>query len=329
MDSSPLAEKLFRENLISESSFQKIKTADSDKMFSLNFELKSMLYAGVLLLAGGLGIAIYKNIDAIGHMAVILFIAAVSAACFIYCYRKRTPFAIEKVNSPNIFFDYVLLLGCLTFLSFLAYLQFQYAVFGTHHGISVLVPALLFFFAAYFFDHLGVLSMAITCLAAFLGIAIAPASVLSGNDLSGSGFIFTALILGASLIVAGNRLQQQKIKSHFTLTYLNFGMHLMYIGCLQGLFWLDSMFIFILLLAALIYGTIRYALRTGSFYFLLIAAIYGYIGFTYVFMHFLSVVFEFAGLLFIGPLYFISSAVLMIVQLRKYKRKIKSHAGLS
>jgi len=48
---------------------------ETGKPFSLHWELKTLLYLGVLLLNLGLGYLIYDNIDNIGHNAVMVAIA--------------------------------------------------------------------------------------------------------------------------------------------------------------------------------------------------------------------------------------------------------------
>ncbi|MEO8087460.1 MAG: DUF2157 domain-containing protein [Bacteroidota bacterium] len=327
MDSARLADKLHGENLIDEASHQKIIAADSSRLFSLNFELKSLLYAGVLLLTGGLGIAIYKNIDSIGHLAVILLIALISAACFTWCIMKKNPYSNEKVTSPNIFYDYVLLFGCLTTLSFTGYLQYQYSVFGPFNGLAFIIPAILFLISAYKFDHIGVLSIGITCLAAFLGISITPTSLISENDFSSDRLIFTGLFFGAVLVVAGRFFSQQNIKKHFTFTYYNFAMHLLFISCLAGLFSFGTVILFVPILGIIIYICIRHSMKERSFYFLLVAAIYGYIGVSYLFFYLLSSTLG-MSILYIVPLYLIGSAVMMIRYLKKYWKKIKGNADL-
>ena len=327
MDPEVLAEKLRKENLLSENSFQKISSAYSTRYFSLNLDLKTLLYIGILMLTSGLGIAIYKNIETIGHLAVILFIAAISGTCFTYCIKKRAAWSAEKVKSPNIFFDYVLLLGCLTFLSFTGYLQYEYSIFGSFNGCAFLIPAIIFFAAAYFFDHIGVLSMAISCLAAFLGITITPTSLISDNDFRSDQLIFAGLLLGMILVVAGNFLSKQNIKRHFTFTYYNFAVHLLFVCCLAGLFTLNMFWLFIPILGILLFLCIKHANTEHSFYFLLLASLYGYIGITYLFFFFLWKILQ-DSILALGPLYLIGSAVLMIIHLKKYWKKIKSHADL-
>ena len=226
----PIAEKLNKDGTLSESGLQKIKSVYDGRFFSVGFELRTLLSAGIVLFSSGIGVLVYKNIDTIGHLVVILFIAAVSADCLGYCYMKRPPYSNEKVVSTKMLNDYILLLGCLTFVTFTVYLQYQYSVFGNMNGISMLLPAILFFALAYLFDHLGVLSLAITCLAAFVGITITPIQLLQKNDFSSENIIFSGLAIGALLLAAATILSNRNIKKHFKFTYFNFATHLLFVS---------------------------------------------------------------------------------------------------
>ncbi|WP_449435707.1 hypothetical protein [Pedobacter steynii] len=93
----------FEEDCISEDSFEKVKNMSGNTLFSLHWEIKTLLYLGVMLLSSGLGILIYKNIDTIGHQVILLIIAAISAGCFFYCFKNKKPFSKELVKSPNSF----------------------------------------------------------------------------------------------------------------------------------------------------------------------------------------------------------------------------------
>jgi len=106
--------QLHREGLITDGSLQKVEEVEKARLFSLQWELKTLLYLGVTLLSGGLGILVYKNIDTIGHQVILAIIALVCIGCFYYCRRNAAPFSVDKVQAPNPFFDYILLPGCLT-----------------------------------------------------------------------------------------------------------------------------------------------------------------------------------------------------------------------
>ena len=65
-----LYDELHAEGLISDASLEMIR--QKQDLFSVHWEVKTLLYLGVLLLTSGLGLLIYKNIDTIGHQAVLL-----------------------------------------------------------------------------------------------------------------------------------------------------------------------------------------------------------------------------------------------------------------
>jgi hypothetical protein len=107
-------------------------------------------------------------------------------------------------------------------LTFIGYLQYQYNVFGNRLGLAVFTPMVILFFAAYYFDHLGVLSIAITNLAAWLGITVTPAEILKDNNFNDARLIYTGIVLGAGLDVFSIVTKRKKIKEHFAFTYKNF-----------------------------------------------------------------------------------------------------------
>jgi len=322
-----IADKLMKEGALREASFLKIKSVYDGRLFSVGFELRTLLYAGIVLLSSGLGVLVYKNIDTIGHLAIILFIAAVSSVCLGYCYMKRQPYSNEKVVSEKTLNDYILLLGCLTFVTFTGYLQYQYAVFGTYNSISMLLPAILFFALAYLFDHIGVLSMAITCLAAFVGITITPTELLQKNDFSSEYIIFSGLALGALLIAAATILSNRNIKKHFKFSYFNFSTHLLFVSCLAGMFCLDTWLLFVLLLSLLVGFSLWHANKDRSFYFLLFAVLYGYIGLTYLVFRGLFKI-DNSLSLSLGYLYVIGSSIGVIFFLISTGKKYKKNAGV-
>ena len=250
--------------------------------FSLHWELKTILYLGVLLLNAGLGWLIYLNLDTIGHGAIIAAIALVCAGSFTYTWLHRVPYSPEKTVSVSPFYDYALLLGCLTFLIMEGYLQYQYQIFGEKYGMATFIPMVLFFGAAYLFDHRGVLSLAITALASWVGIAVTPNSLLLNFDFSGSRLIYTGLLLGLLLTGAAFYLNSRNIKKHFDFTYLNFGSHILFVSCLAGLMVLEMGWLFAPLLALITAAFIAYARREQSFYFLIVAVVYAYWGLSYL-----------------------------------------------
>jgi hypothetical protein len=228
-----LFEKLLQQDLISEDEVDRIKKLQ-ERPVSVHWDLRTLLYTGILLVTTALGILVYENIDTIGHSIIITAIGILCAACFIYCYNKAKGYSPAKTESPGILYDYILLAGCLLLLSFIGYLQYQYNVFGNRWGLAVFIPMIILFFAAYYFDHLGVLSIAITNLAAWLGITVTPAEILKENNFNDTRLIYTGIALGAGLIIFSVLTNRKNIKKHFAFTYKNFGAHILFIALLAG-----------------------------------------------------------------------------------------------
>ncbi|WP_457287143.1 DUF2157 domain-containing protein [Pedobacter sp. UYP24] len=302
-------------------------------LFSLYWELKVLLYLGVLLLSSGLGILIYNHIDTIGHQAIIGLIFALSAGCFYYCFLHGAPFSKLRVKTEGPLFDYVLLLGCLSFLTFVGYLQTEYAVFGNSYRLAIFIPMLVFFFMAYRFDHLGVLSMAITNLGIWFGVTVTSLNWFMGKDGGGYGVSleigklnYIYLGLGLLLIGLGYFSARFDFKKHFRFTYQHFGVHMAFIALLSGYFaHFDEGIAILWPLAVFALASFLYfdALKHRSFYFIILAFLYSYVALSALILKAFSNL-RGDGLLFMGFFYFIVSAFLLIRILIGINRKIKS-----
>jgi len=276
-------QELLEKNLITEDQFKKIDVITSGKIVSVFYELRILLYLGVMLFATGAGILIYKNIGELGHLISILLLAMIMLGCFWYVINRGSDYAPVQVKTPNAYFDYVLLLGCLLFVSIQGYIQFQYDAFTESLPWNTLITAIFYFFIAYRYDHIGVLSLAITAFASFWGLKVSTQKWYSGDFFHQSDLHITAMIFSVALTGIVFYLDKKSIKKHFTFTYLNFCFLLFFVGALAGIF-IDSTYD--LLFVALIYGGCAFAWhqaqKNKSFLFLLYAFTAGYIATTYL-----------------------------------------------
>jgi len=312
---------LLQQELLAPDDATRIERFESARPFSLHWELKTLLYLGVLLLNLGLGYLIYQNIDSVGHAALIALIGVVSATCFWYAYRHRQPFSPGEAESPTPYYDYVLLLGCLLFLVMEGYWQYQYQIFGTRYGLATFIPMVLFFSLAYRLDNRGVLSLGITALASWLGIAVTPQDLLAHNDFNSETIVNTGILLCVLLSAVPFLSELRGFKKHFSLTYLNFGVHIGMIACLAGMMALNHPLLYFPMLCAAVGFFIWYARTRASLYFLTVAVLYGYIGFTYMLLNYVT---DMDYMFYLW--YFILSCAGVIVFLLNYKRFIKTDA---
>ena len=317
---------LHAEGLLSDESFARVNAEREKPLFSVHWEVKTFLYLGVLLLTGGLGLLIYENIDTIGHQVVLMLIALICLGCFAYCFKIKLPFSTEKVQSPNTAFDYVLLLACTSFVIFVGYLQFEYKVFGLNYGLATLIPMLVLFFMAYYFDHLGILNMAIANLAIWMGVSVTPKQLLLNSDFDSETIIYTYLLLGVLLITAAYATQYFNFKKHFKFSYQHYGVHITFIILLAGYFhyynspvcaaWMLVLFLF----AFLIY---KDAFKHKSFYFLLLVILYSYIAISSLVVRLLIQNAD-MGAMSLLLLYFIGSGLGLIFLLINLNKKLKT-----
>lgn len=274
--------ELFEKGFITEDQFKKIDLITSGQLVSVFYELRTLLYLGVMLFTTGMGILIYENIGDLGHIISIIALLILTIVCFWYTFKHATPYTHEQVKAPTPYFDYIVLLGSLLFISVQGYVQFQYGLLTNALEYSTLITATFFFFIAYRFDHLGILSLAITALASFWSLSISPQKWYSGNffyesDLHITGIIFSIVVTGIAMF-----LDKKSIKKHFTFTYLNFCLLIFFVANMVGLFDEDQYAVYLLLIYAGCAFTYYMARWKKSFLFLLYAFVAAYIGTTFL-----------------------------------------------
>lgn len=318
-----LFETLHKQGLLSDASIELIRK--DSRLFSLHWEMKTILYLGIMLLSGAFGILVYKNIDSIGHQVILVSLGLISAGSFIYCFMNKPAYSSDKVDPPTVFFDYILLLGCLSLIVFIAYFQYRYQLFGNRFALATFIPMLVLFFSAYYFDHIGVLSLAITNLAAWVGITVTPLKILRANDFDNGTIIVSAFLLSILLLLMGILTTRKKIKAHFAFTYTNIGMHMFFIAVLAALFNFEKIYLlWAIVLSAGAWYFYRNAIKAKSFYTLITATLYTYFGYSYVLINELMKWWNAdVAIFYMAFLYFIISGILLIVFLMRTNKKLK------
>lgn len=303
---------------------QLIRTDEARRPFSLYRELRLLLYLGIVLLSGGLGVLIYQHLDAIGHGVIVATIAALMLACFGYAARHRAPFTWAEAPRAGFLPDYALLLGCLLFVTLETYLQVQYGIFGRRYGLATVLPAVVFFALAYLFDHRGVLAMGITALAAWVGVTIQPLSAFVTNDFWHSRLSTAAIVLGLGLMLAGLLAERYGRKAHFAFTYLSLGSNLLLIAATASLIdftpGYDSLppVVLVPLILLVCAALVWYARRTHSYLLLLMGVGYAYVAVTYLCVQLIDSMGAWQLLIF----YFVASAAGVVWLFFNLKRLI-------
>ena len=288
MSPTDVLDELNKQGILPPDQQAQIAGIELKRPFSLHWELRAILYAGILLLSSGLGLLIYDNFDRIGHGALLVSIALACIGSFWFAWRHRPEWTIKQTVNRSPFGDYALLLACLLFLTLEGYAQYAYTVFGNRYGLVTLLPALLFLPLAYRFDHRGVLGMSLTALISWVGVTVRPLELYFKTKFFNQTTVFSAIGLSLFLIAAALILERRRIKPHFTYTYLTMAGNLLLVALLGGLFNFDTMRLwFALGLGAACFAFDRYFRRDGSFVFLLMSVVYGYTGITYLFFHYL------------------------------------------
>jgi hypothetical protein len=280
--------ELVNQRIIPPDQRTQIAEFEQTKPFSLHWELRSVLYIGILLLSSGLGLLVYDNFDQIGHGALLTAMAIGCGGSFLFAWRYRPDWTFDQTKSRSTFGDYALLLACLLFLTLEGYAQYAYNVFGERYGLVTLLPAALFLPIAYRFDHRGVLGMGLTALISWVGITVRPLDLYVKTNFFDQSTVFSAIVLALLLIGGALVLEQRRIKPHFTETHLTIAGNLLMIALLGGLFNFEGLrlwFALGLLGACVVFDQL--ARRRKLFLFLLMSSVYGYIGVTFLVFHYL------------------------------------------
>ena len=246
-------------------------------LVSVRFEIRTLLYVGVLLLTSGVGVLIALHQEEIGPPAIAAGIALAAAGSLIWVARRAAPFSWGEVPSPSVAFDYVLLLGLLLVAADLAYVEVQFTMLGPRWAYHLLIVGVLYLLAAYRWDSRTALGLALTTLAAWRGLSVSlvPAMIGPGvaADLRASAIALGAVYVGAAVLSV--RLAR---KPHFEEVFASTGLLLLLDGLLSGVLddrqaW-SAWLVAVLLTAG---GVMAVAFRLGRSLYLAVALVAAYI----------------------------------------------------
>ena len=246
-------------------------------LVSVRFEIRTLLYVGVLLLTSGVGVLVALHQEEIGPLAIAAGIALAAAGSLIWVARRAAPFSWGEIPSPSVAFDYVLLLGLLLVAADLAYVEVQFTVLGPRWAYHLLIVGVLYLLAAYCSDSRTALGLAVATLAAWRGLSVSlvPAMIGPGvaADLRASAIALGALYVGAAVLSV--RLAR---KPHFEEVFASTGLLLLLGGLLSGVLddrqaW-SAWLVAVLLTAG---GVMAVAFRLGRSLYFAVALVAAYI----------------------------------------------------
>ena len=314
---------LFDKNILTESQYIQIKAYRKLGIFSLHNELKLFLYLAVLSFTTGIGILIYQNIDTIGHVAILTLLLVVTLVCYYFSFKNSTGFRREETSFENPIYDYLILAAVLLTCIFIGYLQFQYTTFGTHYGLATLIPSGIALFCAYYFDNKSILSIAITGIAAYIGLTVSPQALLNNDLYDSDNLSYSAIGLGFVLILSAMYSNKIALKKHFTLVYLTFGLHLISISCLNNLFQ-PYWFVFIIILAASLYYFYNASYQFQAVSLFVFSILYAYIAANIVIIKIITAI-NIGELIipffFVVPIYFVGSIIIFIKLIKQFNQQ--------
>jgi len=204
------------------------------ELVSVHGELRALLYSGVLLITGGAGVLVKENLDRIGPVVIAAALGLAALAALVWVARVAAPFSWREMPSPNLAFDYVLLLGVLLAAADLAYLEVKFTPLGAQWPWHLLIVALLTGFAAFRYDSRVVWSLALSTFAAWRGVSAgrmgtavlwAHAGAVRWNAV-GCGVLFA--VLGVVLV-------RTRRKAHFEPLAVHLGWLLILGGLASGM----------------------------------------------------------------------------------------------
>ena len=245
-------------------------------LVSVHFEIRALLYIGVLLLTSGVGLFLAEHRDAIGPWAIVGAVGVAAACCLAWVVRHAPPLSWGEVASPGVAFDYVLLLGLLLAASALAYAEAQFTLLGARWPQHLVLVGVGYLAAAYRWDSRTVLGLALTTLAAWRGVSISLVSPFMWRGEAAS-LRANAIALGVLYVAVAALSVRFRRKAHFEAVYANLGL-LFLLGALasgafaRGLGW--EAWLVALLAAAAVVVWVSYRLRRSLYFAQGVAAAY-------------------------------------------------------
>jgi hypothetical protein len=225
---------LRRDGILTDAQATPLERVARGELVSVEAELRTLLYAGVVLITTGVGLFLKENHERLGPLAIGTVLALAAAACLAYAWRRLPPFTWGSAGPTHLGADYVLLLGVLLIGADLGYLEVQLHLLGAEWPYHLLVGAVIAFLLAYRFDARSVLSLALTSFAAWRGVAVSLSAARSASTIP--AVRANAIACGALFVAVGIASVRTARKPHFEPVYVRLGLLLLFGALLTGAF---------------------------------------------------------------------------------------------
>ena len=272
-------EELRRRQILAEAQASTLLRPARGELVSVRALLRLLLYGGVLLAAGGIGLFLKENHDRLGPTLIASLAGAAAIACLAYVMRRAPSFSWGEVESPHVAVDYLLLLGMLLVAADLAYIEAQFRWLGPKWPLHLLLVSLLYFVAAYRFDSRAVLTLALTSFAAWRGVEVGMPFAGRALDAAAPGLV-RANAIGCGLLYLSMGALSLKLrrKPHFEQVYVTGGLLLLFGAMVTGAWdeqqdrWL--VWLAVLAVSAIVVAVVSYRLRRPLDFGIAVAAFY-------------------------------------------------------
>ncbi len=268
----PELRSLHTEGTIDDATASRALARDRGEVFSLHYELRATLYAGVLLVMAGLGLILARNLERIGPLAIVLAVAFAAAACSVPAVRAKL--AGRALTVPG---EYLLLLAALLVSADLAYAERQFTLLGPLWSWHLLLLAVVHAAIAYAFASPLVLAASLAALAGWFGVGGTLGDAL---HFSYSSPTLGARALACAAVIAAWRYADRRAQpdTPFSDVFDHFAANLAFWGTVTWCLEWPWLVAGLPLLAAFAYASIRRGLDTGREVFLVYGIGYAAIG---------------------------------------------------
>lgn len=317
-------ELLFSENFISKEQYQAINEYQKLKLFSIRNELLFLLYISILLFTSGVGIIIYKNIDTIGHTILLVLLAALTASCFYFCYKKAQGFSKLEVSFDNPLYDYLVLFTTILLCTLIGYFQYNLNIQNSDYSLATLISGIAALGMAYYFDNKSALIIGVTALGSFIGLSLKIQTIFENTIFNDNSLLIAGISFGALLLAWQWYSEKINLKIHFGFVFLTFALHLLAISALAGTSQDGYWFLYPMVLATVLFYFYQKSISFNAISWYVFVLFYGYIGFNIVLfriIELLNIYDFFQFLTILSPFYVIGCIVLFIKLIKNFKKK--------